>query len=541
MKNLLLLPIAAGVLAAGAAHAQRPIVPGEFTQGSLTRSDPQLPDDSHYDEYVFDARRGETVVVSMESDDFDTYLYLGTGGRNRGFRELARDDDGGNGTDSRLRLVIPDDGTYVIRASSLHEDTGEYTLTLTGGRVASSGGYDPDPVRPRPRPGRERNGGEVQAGDVVEGRLRQSDPTLDNGTLFHLYTYQARRGERITLTLRSDDFDAYLVLGTRGGRHGIGEALARDDDGGGGRDSRIVFTAPRDAEYVIRVNPLVASTGRYVLEVESSLDGGYSGRPRPRPRPEREDGNGGWIEAGQVVEGWLSDDDPELDNGTPFHLYTYQGRRGERLVITLQSDEFDPYLVIGTPGGRHGIDEVLGRDDDGGGGRDSRLEVTLPRDGEYVIRVNPLAESDGSYRLEVQSDLYGDRVDDDDGVEDYDGGGVVQDVVDAHLVGSWGLVLPGARVQGDSWSSVSANAGMGFLQIGADGSYVWERNGRTRRGTLEPFRPAREAEPGAQYFLISDGRDEYYVFYHERRDGAAMTVHARTTDRVAAYGYRDGR
>ena len=37
----------------------------------------------------------------MESDEFDTYLYLGTRARRNGFRELARDDDGGDGTDSR--------------------------------------------------------------------------------------------------------------------------------------------------------------------------------------------------------------------------------------------------------------------------------------------------------------------------------------------------------------------------------------------------------------------------------------------------------
>lgn len=531
MKTLLLLPVAAAVLAAGAAHAQRPIVPGEFTHGRLTRSDPRTPNDRPYDEYVFAARRGERVVVEMESDDFDAYLYLGTRTR-AGFRELARDDDGGDGTDSRLRITIPDDGRYVIRASALHDRTGEYTLTLTGGRAVSDDGWDdPEPVRPRPRPGRGEGGGWIEAGQVVEGWLSDSDPTLDNGTPFHLYTYQGRRGERLTVTLRSNEFDPYLVIGTAGGRHGIDEALARDDDGGGGRDSRIVLTLPSDGDYVIRVNPLVASTGSYVLEVESSLQGGYSPRPRPRPRVERRDG--GWIQAGEVVEGWLSDDDPELDNGTNYHLYTYQGRRGERLTIRLSSDDFDAYLVIGTPGGRHGIEDALARDDDGGGGTDSEIDVTLPHDGEWVIRVNPLADAEGRYVLEVESDLAG-------GVVDYDGD-AVEDVVERDLVGSWGLVVPGVRVDPDSWTSVAANAGRGYLQIGGDGSYEWRTSSGTRRGTLEPFQPTQEPRAGARYYLISDGRNDFYVFFTENRTTRYMQVHRRSTDQVYAYGYRDNR
>ena len=396
-----LLPLAAAALTAGTAQAQRPIAPGEITRGSLTRSDPRMDDGTYYDEYTFSGRRGETVIVRMESDDFDTFLYLGTMRRGT-FRDVASDDDGGDGTDSRIEVELPEDGTYVIYASSLHEDTGPYTLTLTGGR-RTSGGYD----APRPvRPGRERNGGPIRAGRPAQGYLTASDPTLDGGEPFHLYTYSGRRGERVTIDLRSTDFDSYLVLGTAGGRHGVGNALARDDDGGGNRNSRIDYVLPYDGEFVIRVNPLASGVGRYELLVRSDLQG--SGYSRPDEDFSGEGigdfgGNGGYVESGRPVEGYLSESDPTLDDGHPFHLYTYEGRRGERLVITLRSDEFDPYLVIGTPGGRHGIGSALARDDDGGGGRNSRIEVTLPSDGEYVIRVNPMLNGTGRYVLDVRS------------------------------------------------------------------------------------------------------------------------------------------
>jgi hypothetical protein len=297
-KFLLTLGVAA--LTAGAATAQEPIVPGEVTRGSLLGGAPRTQDGRPYDAWAFAGRRGETVIITMESRSFDTYLYLGTL-RRGSFQEIARDDDGGNGTNSRLEVRLPEDGTYVIRASALHERTGPYTLTLNGGRATSGGDWDgPQPIDPvyGDPVYDSRGGGPIQAGDRVRGRLSSSDPTLDNGAAFHLYTYQAQRGERLTLTLRSQDFDAYLVIGTRGGRHGIGSVTARDDDGAGGRDSRIDVTLPNGGEYVIRVNSLMPETGEYTLEVESSL---YSGN-RPRPRP----GDYGYEDEAEYDDGRVS-------------------------------------------------------------------------------------------------------------------------------------------------------------------------------------------------------------------------------------------
>ncbi|HEX2202164.1 MAG TPA: PPC domain-containing protein [Longimicrobium sp.] len=413
MKKWLLAPLAAAALCAGPAAAQRTIVPGELTRGALSTDDPRLRDDTYYDDWVFEGRRGETVIVSMDSRAFDAFLHLGVVRRGR-YEELATDDDGGNGTDSRLEYRLPEDGTYVIRANSLSEDTGPYTLTLVGGRRSSGGGggwYDRDQVDRYPSGGRD---GWVTPGRPVRDRLEQGDATLDNGAFFHLYRYEGRRGERLTVDLRSSDFDAYLVIGTPGGRHGVETALMRDDDGGDDRNSRIVYTLPNDGEYVIRVNSVLPASGEYTLDVRSSdRQGGYSGsgvyqNPNGvyRDRDDRGDydtGRGGTLRAGRTVRGRLSSGDPTLDNGAFFHLYRYEGRRGERVTLTLRSTDFDAYLVLGTEGGRHGIETALVRDDDGAGGRDSRISFTLPYDGEYVVRVNSVTAGSGSYTLEVDS------------------------------------------------------------------------------------------------------------------------------------------
>ena len=409
MTKRFLLSLAVVALTAGSAAAQQQrIVPGEVTRGSLSTSDPR-DQGKHYDDYVFAGRRGETVIVNMESRSFDTYVYLGTLRRGT-FQEIGRDDDGGNGTNSRLEVRLPEDGTYVIRATALGASTGAYTLTLSGGRVAGNAPWDqsaPDPIYDRPGTGNDaRNGGPIVAGDRVRGRLSSGDPTLDNGAAFHLYSYQGRRGERVTITLRSTDFDAMLVLGTRGGRHGIGTVLTRDDDSGGGRDARIDFTLPNDGEVVVRVNPLMPTNGSYTLEVESSL-GGYD---RPRPDP------------------------------------VYDG----------EDEEFD------------------------------------------------------------------------------------DDVVDRRLVGRWGLTIPGVRVESDDWSSVTANASMGILNITESGAYTWRKNGRLLRGQLLPFTPRRDAQPGTRYYVINDGRDEFYIFVTEYRGERYMQVNGRRTNTAVAHGYREG-
>lgn len=405
MKKLV-LALAAVALAAGSAAAQRPIVPGEVTRGSLSAGDPQTRNNAYYDEWAFSGRRGETVIVTMESSDFDPYLYLGTLRRGN-FQEIGRDDDGGSGLSARLEVRLPEDGTYVIRASSLRARTGAYRLTLTGGRVASDDWHEDDRVDPVYGGGdyERRDGGPLAAGDRVRGRLSSADPTLDNGAPFHLYTYEARRGERLTLTLRSEDFDAYLVIGTRGGRHGIGGVLARDDDGAGGHDSRIDVSFPNAGEYVIRVNSLLPENGEYTLEAESSLGGYSGGRPRP------------------------GDYDDEYDDA---------------------------------------------------------------------------------------------------------------DAVDDRLVGRWGLTLPGARVQGDDWSSVSASASMGILSIDPSGAYTWRKNGRTLRGQLVPYTPRRDAQPGVRYYTVNDGRDEFYISVTRARGQRYMQVNARRTGEVVAHGYREG-
>nr|NIQ54599.1 serine protease [Gemmatimonadota bacterium]NIU74804.1 serine protease [Gammaproteobacteria bacterium] len=56
-------------------EAGQPVVgSADRLSGSLAAGDAMLPDKSYYDDYTFSARAGQTVMVDMWSQAFDTYV-----------------------------------------------------------------------------------------------------------------------------------------------------------------------------------------------------------------------------------------------------------------------------------------------------------------------------------------------------------------------------------------------------------------------------------------------------------------------------------
>lgn len=252
-------------------------------------------------------------------------------------------------------------------------------LLLTGaaaGGCASAGGSSP---------GAE---GWIRAGETRSGTLSAADPVKDDGSYYDEWRVSGREGERLQIDLRSQDFDAYLTFGMR--RGGVLQSIANDDDGAGGTDSRVTVTLPATGEYVITANSLFEDeAGKYTLSVASL------GQAPPRPALSE-------IRTGQAVEGTLSSSDSSLDDGSYYDDWAYEGRAGERIRITMRASEFDTYLSFGYDdgGGYHELES----DDDGAGGTDSEIDVTLDETRRYVIRANSLGGGEtGRYSLNVMS------------------------------------------------------------------------------------------------------------------------------------------
>src|SRR5690606_26264953 len=74
---------------------------------------------------------------------------------------------------------------------------------------------------------------------------------------------------------------------------------------------------------------------------------------------------------------------------------------GDRLVITMRSSAFDTFLQWGQ--GRGADFEIAETDDDGAGGTDSQLTITVPTAGTWIIRANSLGSDEtGAYTLDVE-------------------------------------------------------------------------------------------------------------------------------------------
>ncbi len=364
------------LLASRPALAQQPIRLGQTITSELTASDPRVSpsDSSHYKSYLYHGRRGEAVRVTMRSSAFDAFLSAGTRVGDT-YRQGVMNDDGAGGTDALVRYVFPADGDLEIHANSVSPATGAFTLALEAGTP-------PGPVVDHP----------IALGQTVHGTLTEHSPEESDGTWYEQYTFTGRAGQTVQVTMRSADVDSYLNLG-QAGAGGFTSLATNDDASAGANDARIVFTLPADGAYVIHANTLAPATGSFELALEQG-DAAAASAASPGVTLTE-------IAAGQPVAGSLATTDARANDNSYFDPYVYHGHAGERLVITLRSSAFDSYLTYGTLNG--GRFTSIASDDDSGGGTDSRLEVTLPADGDYVIRANSLApNATGAYTLQVE-------------------------------------------------------------------------------------------------------------------------------------------
>lgn len=98
------------------------------------------------------------------------------------------------------------------------------------------------------------------------------------------------------------------------------------------------------------------------------------------------------------MAGAISLDDPEMPDGTHFHEYAISGTAGQRIRITLRSEDFDAFLTASRPGTSFTAGDT---DDDSAGGTDSQLDLTIPASGTILVRAHPLGSGAGNYTLQV--------------------------------------------------------------------------------------------------------------------------------------------
>ncbi len=115
----------------GPAPTPGSILVGATARGTLAETDASAEDGSFYDAYRFEAKKGDTLIITMMSNDLDAFIIIGREDEGEAFEILGSDDDSLSDTHAKLEWEVPDDGSYVLRAGSFGQgETGAYAVTI---------------------------------------------------------------------------------------------------------------------------------------------------------------------------------------------------------------------------------------------------------------------------------------------------------------------------------------------------------------------------------------------------------------------------
>ncbi|MGD1849841.1 MAG: trypsin-like peptidase domain-containing protein [Cyanophyceae cyanobacterium] len=220
-------------------------------------------------------------------------------------------------------------------------------------------------------------------GSAISGGLQGGDRQLPfDNSYYDTYVFEGQAGQRIRAELTSSEFEPYLILLDANGRD-----LVQSGPRDGSPTARLMETLPSNGTYRIYVNSRrPGQTGAYSLRAQL---GGPSARSQPPPSP---DANLLFTHTGQ-----LDGRSRTLNrDGSAFDDFYFRGRAGERVVIDLDSPDFDTNFVRGDPSG----ELLVSNDDRGDRNTNSTVEVVLPMDGAYRVIINAYQAGQlGRYQL----------------------------------------------------------------------------------------------------------------------------------------------
>lgn len=343
---------------------------GSDALGELTNTDPTLRSGEFFDAYVYQGTAGERVSIGVSSTEFDTYLML----RGPNAFTLDNDDIQEGRLDSAIGTTLPADGPYrVVVTSYAPGEIGRYTLRLDSGGMA-------DTVV----------GGRLTTGAPVNGTLTDADPVRAGGQHFQSWTFDGRAGQMVTIDLRSDDMDTFLELRAPSGFEQSNDDLDRRDT-----NSRIHAVLEETGPYEVIASTYLADTvGDYSLSIAATDTQNVLDQVATDT-----DGSTDVIAFGGQVDGRLARRDTQLQSGEFYDTISFTGTAGQGLTVTMESSQFDTYVMLRGPGG-------LTLDNDDGysdGTTNSRLEATLPQDGTYTLLATSYAPGEtGRYTLRLE-------------------------------------------------------------------------------------------------------------------------------------------
>ena len=338
-------------------EAANVILAGQTTSGELESA-------GERDVFVVDLEANRVYEITLTGDTlFDPYLRV----FNPDGTLLAENDDGDDGLNSALNLLVPDTGSYYVVADSyLSIEAGTYSLEISSGTAAPESGVRMFSVASSDR---------VIPGEITYGGALDS------------YTVELSVGMLYTFSLRGADsgvgtlVDPYLELFLND------EFVNFSDDSGDGRDSKINFIPAVSGTYTLVASDYsLTESGSYVLQISSEV---YNGPPEV---------------AGSIsTQASLSDSSSvsgEINYQFDEDWFRVELQAGNQYSFALTGLSDSLLILLDSSG------HFVSFDDDGGDGTDSLLRFVPPSDGTYYISAGGYADGDtGTYSLSMSSQI----------------------------------------------------------------------------------------------------------------------------------------
>jgi hypothetical protein len=286
----------------------------------------------YFDTYELELTAGERIVATLSSYDFDAYLILESpeGGE-------IENDDYSEGSDARIDALIDVAGTWKVKVSSYDEgEQGEYLLRVVRERLQEM----------------ERHSG------VLDGQ----DPVSVKGEHYDSYGVFLERNQRVVISMRSGQFDPFLVLEPPRGPRML------NDDYESENESRIDFIAETSGQYRI-----------FATSYTGGEEGEYSLRILLGDRMNV-----------QAIDGYLDFGDPELEEYGFYEVHPLFLEEEQHIILEMTSEQLDTLLMVEGPQGFYSENDDYNEQT-----TVSRIELFTPVQGEYIVTT-------GSYEVGVE-------------------------------------------------------------------------------------------------------------------------------------------
>ena len=284
--------------------------------------------------YSFTGEAGDTVIISLASSDFDSYLVLQD---NNGF-ELDSDDDSAGSLNSRIGpYALPYSGTYQIVARALGSDVteGNFSLSMSEPTVRL-----------------------IEYTQVVEA-------TLSPGQPFTFFRFRGQADDVVNISLETGGLEMSVYLMGADDPDFILDSETFYSYSSGQNNVLGPYTLPATGDYLIAINGLAADqAGTFSLRLSKARLVALA--------------------YGETVEATFDGKEAVL-------YFSFDGQSGDVVDIRVESGgTLDTQLTLNGPGSYS-----VTNDDDSGSGFDPEIShLILSEDGTYTLELWPYYRGD---------------------------------------------------------------------------------------------------------------------------------------------------